>query len=145
AFGLEFGTNIQMVVDLAVEGDGKPAAFATHRLRAGLREIENGKPAVAEGNATRGIGPDTAGIRPPMCKRLGHAPGRARKQAIVRTAAGPEETCYAAHVVTECPFSMAVIAVPPRLGATYSDSLPRAVVRVQLSFRDRGLSVVGAT
>ena len=77
----ELGTNVEMIVDLTIEGDRKPPALAAHRLRASLRQIENGQPAMPERDARGWIGPDPARIRPAMRKRLGHARQSYRRAA----------------------------------------------------------------
>src|SRR5262245_27107955 len=93
---LELGANTKMVVDLAVESDCEAPALAAHRLRAGLRQLENGQPAMPERNARGRVDPDPARIGPAMRKPLRHARGHAG-QHFALAAAGPEQACYAAH------------------------------------------------
>ena len=52
AFGFELGTELAVVVDLAVEGDDEGAVVAEHRLGAGRGEIDNRKAAMAKADTT---------------------------------------------------------------------------------------------
>ena len=98
ARGFQLGAYVEMVVDLAVESDRQPPAIAAHRLRAGLRQLDDREPAVPERDAGGGMGPQATGVRSTMRQRIRHTFGYAGKQALV-SAAGAEQACYAAHVM----------------------------------------------
>jgi len=66
-----------MFVQLAIENDNIAGGFIAHRLRAGLRKIDNGQPRVIEGNPTIYALPYFHGIWPPM----GHLLHRIRRQS----------------------------------------------------------------
>src|SRR6185312_2008179 len=94
--GFELGPDIEMIVDFAVERHRETAAVAVHWLAACWRQVENGKPAVAEGDASGRIGPVTSGIRSAIGQRIGHVPGGDRKLAFIAPA-WPKQACDAAH------------------------------------------------
>jgi hypothetical protein len=69
--GTEFLAEVLVVVDLAVEGDDEALRGGGHGLVPGRREIEDGEPAVSEGDAVAAPGPSTIG--PPVAERVGQA------------------------------------------------------------------------
>ena len=70
AFGLELLAQRRIVVDLAVEDDDEPSVFADHWLRSALREIEDGKPAMAKTAPPILTPPDPRSVRPASTHRL---------------------------------------------------------------------------
>ena len=52
-----------MIVHLAIENNDIAGDFIAHRLRAGLRKIDNGQPCVAQSDLTIRRGPRSRGIR----------------------------------------------------------------------------------
>src|SRR5580658_4420847 len=99
AGGFQLASDIEMIVDLAIERHRETAAFAVHRLAACLRQVENGEPAVAESNAGRAMGPVTLAVRSAIGQRIGHGPRDGRKLAFVASA-WPKQTRNAAHQPT---------------------------------------------
>src|SRR5580692_1335123 len=96
ACGFELGPDIKMIVDLAVERHRETATVTMHRLATRLRQVENGKPAMAESNSRECVGPVTRGIRSAIGQRIGHVPGSDGKLAFIAPA-GPQQTGNAAH------------------------------------------------
>ena len=74
---LKLGAEIAGVVDLAIVGEDASAAARHHRLRAGRRQIDDGKPGVAEHHAGVGVSPQAMRIGAAMIERRRHgAPER---------------------------------------------------------------------
>src|ERR1700731_3697087 len=81
--GFQLGSHVKMIIDLTVERDRQPPAIAAHRLRAGLRQLDDGEPPVSESNASRSIGPETGSIGTTMHQRLCHVPRNGREAALI--------------------------------------------------------------
>ena len=94
--GFQFASDIEMIVDFAVERHRETTAVAVHGLTACLRQVENRKPAVTESHAGGRMGPVTRGIRSAIRQRISHVPGRGRKLTFIAPA-GPQQTRNAAH------------------------------------------------
>ena len=71
-FGLQFPTEIGMVVDLTVEDNGQAPVGIRHRLGA-PGEIDNGETSMAEMDSRFGNDSVPLGIRPAMGQRTGHS------------------------------------------------------------------------
>jgi hypothetical protein len=69
---LELDAQRLEVIDLAVQHNDIAARCGHHRLVAGGRNIDDGKPSKAEGNAARGINPFAGIVRTAMRNRFAH-------------------------------------------------------------------------
>src|SRR5579864_2003214 len=78
----QFASDIEMIVDFAVERHGETAAVAVHRLTARRRQIKHGKPAMAESNTGGSVGPVTDSVRTAMGQCVGHMSGDDGKLAL---------------------------------------------------------------
>jgi hypothetical protein len=72
-----------MVVNLAVENDGRPPAGAEHRLRPGGRQIENGEPDMPKPTIAERRAPFATPVRPAV--RHGGDRHRGRVAAWIET------------------------------------------------------------
>ena len=70
---LQLTPEFRMVVHLAIENDDIAGGFIAHRLRAGLRKIDNGQPRVAQSDPTIRRGPRSRGIRTARSQSLQRA------------------------------------------------------------------------
>ena len=89
-------SDIEMIVDFAVERHRETAAVAVHRLAARRRQIKHRKPAMAESDTGGSVGPDADSVRSAIGQRIGHMSGDGRKLALFAPAR-PEQACDAAH------------------------------------------------
>ena len=64
---------VPVVVDLSVEDTGVPSVRRQHRLAAGLREVEDGQPAVSQSDPCGRVDPAPAVVRTPVNERSDHA------------------------------------------------------------------------
>ncbi len=91
---LERGTQLQVVVDLAVENDLVAAVGTGHRLVTGGGKVEDCEPPMPEGDAGRGIQPQPLVIGAAVGDGIQHAPEHG---AGVLREAGLDESRNAAH------------------------------------------------
>src|SRR5450756_2075611 len=94
--GLQFAPNVEVIIDLPVEGNGETPALAPHRLRAGFREIEDRQTAVTESYAGSRVGPDAAGIGAPVPEGVCHPRRIAGDRAFI-AATRTQQTSNSAH------------------------------------------------
>ena len=92
----QFASDIEMIVDFAVERHRETAAVAVHRLAARLRQIKHRKPAMAESDTGGSVGPVTDSVRSAIGQRIGHMSGDGGKLALFASSR-PEQACDAAH------------------------------------------------
>jgi hypothetical protein len=94
----ELGAKLEIVVDLAVEGDRQRAARVVHRLMPARREIDDGQTTMPERDRAVGSGPCAAVIGTAMRHRVRH---RAHDVAVESSDASGD----AAHSAHVCRFS----------------------------------------
>ena len=82
---IQLRADIEMIVNLPVEGDDEAAAIAEHRLRAGTGQIENREPPVTERDTILAVRPDTTCIRATMAKLIRHPAHDAAQHLFVAT------------------------------------------------------------
>src|SRR5438046_4199098 len=69
---LEFFTQFEVVVYLAIECEDVPPASGVHRLVAGRRDVNDRKAAMTERDAGLPVYPDISIIRAAVFERVGH-------------------------------------------------------------------------
>ncbi len=79
AFVLQLAPQLAMIVNLAIEDDGQPAAGRVHGLLPGRRKIDDRQPAKGQAETLGRIGPDAFVVRSAVDQRAGHRPGSGGK------------------------------------------------------------------
>ena len=69
---LKLGSQLLVIIDLAVEDDDIPPTGSMHRLCSRRREFDDRQPAVSEGHLGSGVQPIPFGIWTAMHDRVGH-------------------------------------------------------------------------
>jgi hypothetical protein len=77
ALGLKLGAQSGVVIDLAVISEHYRAVLVGHRLSAGLREVDDRKSPMTEGDPLRWVAPDTLSIGATVDKARAHPSDRA--------------------------------------------------------------------
>ncbi len=93
---LEFGAQLVVIVDLAVVDDDEAAVGGDHRLVAGRREIDNGKPPVRKRDPGFGVDPDAVIVGAAMREAVIHC-ARVTLKLSARRGCRVQYACNAAH------------------------------------------------
>ena len=91
---LQFAPQLAEIVDLAVVGDDVAAVGRMHRLRAGLRQVDDRQPAMAEPDAGFRVAPAVGAVGAAMGEGVGHG---ARDSGLPGAAVNVEQAGDAAH------------------------------------------------
>lgn len=102
AFGFEFAAQLAEIINLAVEGDDEAAVGRGHRLMAGRRQIDDGKPAMGERDAGVRIAPEAVIVGAAMGETVGHGGGVALER-VARPDRRFYDACDAAHSLVHAP------------------------------------------
>ena len=98
AAAFQLRAQLLKIIDLAVVDDDVAAIGRVHRLRAGLAQVDDGKPPMPERDAGFRLRPGIAAVRPAMGERIDHAAGCGTKLASRAGRAKLEKPCYSAHL-----------------------------------------------
>ncbi len=94
---LELRSELPKVVDLAVEDEYEALVPRVHRLRAGIRQIQNRETAVSEADPRSRIGPYALSVRSAVGQLACHPPGTSPQILGARVAPHRNQSRYPAH------------------------------------------------